>query len=121
MSCDAFVLCFDRPLLNSRFCIECLLRALSVLSTSYRTACLLYRYVVYRRRKWWLGVLGSSRKVGAVDRIRSAGMFDHGRCHDGPRLRDCIIIGGFIIALWQFMHLTRCSESLSVHVDAYDP
>jgi hypothetical protein len=48
--------------------------------------------------------------------------------HDGPRLRDCFrekMVDDcqwcLCSVIWRFMHLTRCSESLSVHVDAYDP
>lgn len=45
---------------------------------------------------------------------------------DRPKMQDCIrqksvdmVIGGFIYRIMALMYLTRCSESLSVHVDAH--
>lgn len=46
--------------------------------------------------------------------------------HDRPQMQDCIreklvdmVIGGFIYRIMALMYLARCSESLSVHVDAH--
>lgn len=87
-------------------------------------SCLLYCYVVKEEN-------GGCLPAALVQSTKSSEFGVHVRrlaivVHDRPQMQDCIreklvdmVIGGFIYRIMALMYLARCSESLSVHVDAH--